>query len=228
MFDSSTQILEILSLKMEVFAEILPQWRVRFTGKIDFRDVYVIVQHFPQTFPKTTVEYFGSWGILSIYLPMLLRLGAAVKLWTSNIELRPFRLHKHLPNCLKTETWRPSGPLVRSNQPQREPTLITLFIANHTVTIQHLVICHWHKAKIVKLSKFWKLRFEKAHRIGANQLTVPKRGGRIGLPEETLGIGLSGPEPIRPAHSCALRSYSSSSHKILFTFGTIYHGQTNV
>ena len=81
-------------------------------------------------------------------------------------------------------------------------------MANHTVTIQHLVICHWHKVKIVKLSKFWKRRFEKAHLIGANQLTVPKRGGRIGLPEETLGIGLGGPEPIRPAHSRAIPSYS--------------------
>ena len=111
---------------------------------------------------------------------------------------------------------------------RKETNSDNLIIANHTVTIQHLVICLWHKAKIVKLSKFWKLRFEKAHRIGANQLTVPKRGGRIGLPEETLGIGLSGPEPIRPAHSCALRSYSSSSHKILFTSGTIYHGKTNV
>lgn len=66
MFDILPQILEILILKMEVFAEILPQWSVLFTGELDFRDVSVIVYHFPQTFPKTTVGYFGSWGTLSM------------------------------------------------------------------------------------------------------------------------------------------------------------------
>lgn len=80
MFDILPQILGMLSLKLEIFAEILPQWSLRFTGKIGFRDVSVTVQYFPQTFPKTTVEYFGSQGTLSIYLPMLFRLGAAVKL----------------------------------------------------------------------------------------------------------------------------------------------------
>lgn len=66
MFDILPQILEILILKMEVFAEILPQWSVLFTGELDFRHVSVIVYHFPQTFPKTTVEHFGSWGTLSM------------------------------------------------------------------------------------------------------------------------------------------------------------------
>ena len=42
---------------MELFAEILTRWSVLFTGKVDFRDLSVIVQHFPQTFPKTSVEY---------------------------------------------------------------------------------------------------------------------------------------------------------------------------
>ena len=48
MFDILPQILEILILKMEVFAEILPQWSVLFTGEIDFRDGLLLFIIFPK------------------------------------------------------------------------------------------------------------------------------------------------------------------------------------